>query len=46
VTAVGLTAEMNADGSLPSVEVNSMRPCVEDPATPLHVLLSRKVDIT
>lgn len=46
VTAVGLTAATNADGSLPSVEVTSMRPCVEDAAAPLHVLLSRKVDIT
>lgn len=46
VTAVGLTAAANADGSMPSVQVTSMRPCSEDANTPLHVLLSRKVDIT
>ncbi len=41
-----MTSAVNADGSLPSVEIVSMRSCQEDTTAPLHVLLSRKVDIT
>lgn len=40
-----MTAATNADGTLPSVEITSMRACAEDADNKLAVLLSRKVDI-
>ncbi len=46
MTAVGMTTVPNVDGTLPTVEVVSMRPCTEGEVAPVTtLLLTRKIAI-